>query len=269
MPNHITNKFIEISSDETFEKLVLNKEGQVDFSILLPMPEALDITSRGTFDRYLQLIFQNSEEFMKAVNEDNLEEAIKIGKEIGFQYTSQYGHKNNADENDVKEFINKRKYGYGTWYDWNVANWGTKWNAYDQCPPHEFNTAWSNPTLWLNELGKHMDFVLTYADEDTGNNYGFVIAVNGTVQEIDCVNLIDDKFTSMAIAMHIRDAESDYFKEYLEECYSDELSEEEIQKIVDSEPEAIKKFYAIIDEYKEMYCKDGKNTLHETGLFSR
>ena len=27
---------------------------------------------------------------------------------------------------------NLEKYGYPTWYEWSIATWGTKWNAYDQ-----------------------------------------------------------------------------------------------------------------------------------------
>ncbi len=29
----------------------------------------------------------------------------------------------------AKEEANLKKYGYKNWYDWSVANWGTKWNA--------------------------------------------------------------------------------------------------------------------------------------------
>jgi hypothetical protein len=29
----------------------------------------------------------------------------------------------------AKEKANLKKYGYANWYDWSVANWGTKWNA--------------------------------------------------------------------------------------------------------------------------------------------
>lgn len=35
----------------------------------------------------------------------------------------------NRDEKQAKELI--KKYGYADWYDWSIANWGTKWNAYN------------------------------------------------------------------------------------------------------------------------------------------
>ncbi len=47
---------------------------------------------------------------------------------------------------------NEEKHGYRTWYDWRIAHWGTKWNAYkfklvDTGDPFEvsFMTAWDPP----------------------------------------------------------------------------------------------------------------------------
>lgn len=45
------------------------------------------------------------------------------------------------------------KKGIPTWYDWNISNWGTKWNAYCQSIQDDgygvftlqFDTAWSAP----------------------------------------------------------------------------------------------------------------------------
>jgi hypothetical protein len=44
-----------------------------------------------------------------------------------------------------------------TWYEWSIANWGTKWNAYSQEPTERtddtlilrFQTAWGPPYPWL------------------------------------------------------------------------------------------------------------------------
>jgi len=67
-----------------------------------------------------------------------------------------------------KELINN--YGYDNWYDWCVANWGTKWNASD-CHIDEsgtsFTTAWAPPNpivAKLAELTSH-DFRMTYIEE--------------------------------------------------------------------------------------------------------
>ena len=68
------------------------------------------------------------------------------------------------------------------WYDWHLAYWGTKWNAYDGYTKigktqltFVFSTAWSAPFpvyAKLCELGYDLD--IRYADEDIGVNCGLV-----------------------------------------------------------------------------------------------
>lgn len=70
------------------------------------------------------------------------------------------------------------KYGHATWYKWAIANWGTKWNAYDTVELNDgvqFDTAWSTPYPIILELSNQYPdatFELTFADEDIGNNCG-------------------------------------------------------------------------------------------------
>jgi hypothetical protein len=66
--------------------------------------------------------------------------------------------------NDAKVANNMEKYGYATWYDWRVAEWGTKWDVgreakYDE--PVEvtgnsfsvgFDSAWSPPCAAYRKL---------------------------------------------------------------------------------------------------------------------
>lgn len=64
-------------------------------------------------------------------------------------------------------------------YDWNIAMWGTKWNAYDFERPSEttvlFETAWSAPHKVIERLSEQAkeQFRHEWADEDTGANTGF------------------------------------------------------------------------------------------------
>jgi len=62
------------------------------------------------------------------------------------------------------EKANREKYGYGSWYDFNIANWGTKWDvqsdnveiADTNTVTASFDSAWSPPiTAYerLTELG--------------------------------------------------------------------------------------------------------------------
>jgi len=65
---------------------------------------------------------------------------------------------------------NAEKYGYSNWYEWAVANWGTKWNSYDGHlidTSLSFYTAWSPPLPVIKELSKLTGkvFVLDYVDK--------------------------------------------------------------------------------------------------------
>ena len=64
------------------------------------------------------------------------------------------------------------------WYDWNIAMWGTKWNAYDTRRESDsillFETAWSAPHPVIERLHEiaTLGFRHEWADEDTGRNVG-------------------------------------------------------------------------------------------------
>lgn len=71
---------------------------------------------------------------------------------------------------EAKQVSNRDKYGYANWYDWCVANWGTKWDINsndDQDVPYSedrvelyFDTAWSPPIPFyekMEELGFTVD----------------------------------------------------------------------------------------------------------------
>ena len=55
--------------------------------------------------------------------------------------------------------IERKSYGKNNWYDWNIENWGTKWDCNnstivtsDQHMVHyDFTTAWSPPLAWLEK----------------------------------------------------------------------------------------------------------------------
>lgn len=74
-------------------------------------------------------------------------------------------------------------YGNNNWYDWSVANWHTKWNAYgfEDLEEHEvddqlrFETAWTAPhpiLKKLSEMAPDLEITHRWADEDFGMNCG-------------------------------------------------------------------------------------------------
>ena len=85
----------------------------------------------------------------------------------------------NAELYDQIRAENKAKYGYDNWYDFNVANWGTKWdiNISDVCDRDEdglgfngsFDTAWSPPMGILEKLTQQgFDVTLYYYESGMG-----------------------------------------------------------------------------------------------------
>lgn len=95
------------------------------------------------------------ERFKKAADTGILQEFIPCPQEL-LDTPANF----EVDEKNVK------KYGYSNWYDWNVANWGTKWDF--TCEDVEivgdtistfFDSAWSPPTRAYEKL-KQFGFVI-------------------------------------------------------------------------------------------------------------
>lgn len=84
---------------------------------------------------------------------------------------------------------NYATYGFANWYDWRVANWGTKSNACASIIHGNevwFDTAWSPaiPVIKkLAELHPDMSFLYEYANEQRGEGVGWVELVNGKVPD--------------------------------------------------------------------------------------
>ena len=102
------------------------------------------------------------------------------------------------------------------WYSYHVANWGTKWNAYDVCPEtfpeviegitedtkndtasgeYQFTTAWSPPMSWLYSASEaYPDIVLTLKYQEEGCDFcGYTSVQAG-------VTLVEDERTCSEFA---------------------------------------------------------------------
>lgn len=188
MPNWVTN-YLSVKK-ENLDK-ILNKDEEVDFSLLCPMPEALENTSSPVMPDYIYLVL--SKDCTKPVNEADRKKYgiqdrdIVHAKELLESDTKGYFHIPLGNERyfDNKEMLTKEehlkevrelgqqyidnidKYGVADWYDWRCENWGCKWNAseteiftpLDEVKDGEFveiqfNTPWSPPIGWLNKVAE-------------------------------------------------------------------------------------------------------------------
>lgn len=122
---------------------------------------------------------------------------------------------------DEQQQANLEKFGYKSWYDWNIANWGTKWAESDLHVGQEytinhdgtsviafnFESAWSPPIEAFDKICKdypNLVFCLYY--EETGMAFcGSNIWANGECQESYQAELVSRFFD-----------ESYYYETYIE-----------------------------------------------------
>jgi len=189
MPNHITSKIELIGEKKQVQKLVdrfstVHKDRlqMPDFEKIVPNPE----------------ILKDTEFCLSIIN--HAKNAIGIGvydNEIIGRL-----EKSNRMEDCFRELEPEKisdlikcitayqQTGFFYWYDWNCANWGTKWNSY-ACEKKadnvfHFDTAWAGvPELVckISESFPEIEIFYKWADEDTGSNVGDMIIKGGMITE--------------------------------------------------------------------------------------
>ena len=149
MPNWCQNRLkITAPSEEALDKalsVLTNDEGHLDYNTLTPMPPEIDPEQVGC---------NLTNSLAKKAYHDIYNEGVAAD--------SDHGH----DEESVKQahLIHQAKEatGYANWYDWCLANWGTKWNASgaelkptllgDDVLEVEWSSPWGMPVYWLEAL---------------------------------------------------------------------------------------------------------------------
>lgn len=142
MPNWCYNR-IEICADNAEEivRFVGSDETAFDFEKIVPMPAILKHTTSG----YRKFEIEGEERELRA---------------WWIPCTGDFA----ADHKAARPFTQEEEaelaaIGYSCWYDWALANWGTKWNTshadMDSNADYarfEFNTAWSPPEPVIEAL---------------------------------------------------------------------------------------------------------------------
>ena len=191
MPNHVSNRLTVKGTVKQVAEVMscLVKDEKVTFNGFAPMPEELrgttsptSIVSEAEYKEHLaEKALLESQLQNPMMTEDD---KIKIQQKLDWMsipITAKMQH------NLIK------KYGCDNWYDWSLANWGTKWGAYDShiCDENtvEFDTAWSTPVqamLTLSAKFPKVKIVVDFADEDFGYNVGEYTVQNGEIIEENC-----------------------------------------------------------------------------------
>ena len=204
MPNHCTN-LLSCTSGKNIGEIIkpyLTDDGKnIDFNKILPMPKGI----------------------LKTLKESTIEEITK--KRTPEEEEARKKNTEALHEQNMKD------YGYGSWYDWCVANWDTKWNAYscwtleddsfndiEDLSDIGFQTAWSPPINVIRELAKLTGESLRMSYYDEGWMFGGEYLVNADGSETDnCYEDIDD------CPEHLREElDVQYFLDCREEQEEDE-----------------------------------------------
>lgn len=118
--------------------------------------------------------------------------------------------------------------GEKNWYDWSIANWGTKWNAYDVCvnpPIARFDTAWGVPVALLVAASKIFP-ELTFTNEwieETLESAGILVIKAGQVESdrSESCSAWNAKASEFIHPLNMK-YNRDSYVSYLEECQEDE-----------------------------------------------
>lgn len=187
MPNHVTNRLkIQADGDKIKEILSALQDdeagiGSLDFNKIILMPEALNIIDGSQTEKGLKM-FHGFLLASKTHSDAGLEHQEAMEKHLA-KYQKMRENDPETWELGKKAYNNIVNYGHQSWYNWSIANWGTKWNSYGYKNFPKYNggdeirflTAWSAPHPILKKLSEMFPDVTVkhkWADEDIGANCG-------------------------------------------------------------------------------------------------
>ncbi len=185
MPNWCNNRCVVTGPEitvERFKRTCITEENKgLDFQTIIPKPEIVKGTTAGGLVDDALLVLGRADighfgghtlEERKAlddallmlgrtdlVGDHRLEERMKkVGVATVEEFTAWIHEHQYKEEEDVFEQARRsirafEETGFADWYEWSIANWGTKWNASDfqviKDEPgryeFDFDTAWSPP----------------------------------------------------------------------------------------------------------------------------
>lgn len=214
MPNHVVN--IITGPDLTRFVTKNEKDGglEFDFNQFIPQPSSLvtgsvacHVTNAAEIALGLVNFTTQDNDLVGGLHQSNCIRQLHEGR-MAKDFS------NEDFESFVSMMRSHRESQYFNWYDWNIANWGTKWGSYDVVQVSstvlQFETAWSAPHPVIEALSTLLGdeaFLHEWADEDTGHNVGYRRWEQGSVYEEE---QLGGEKRGMELAMKLHDCESDY-----------------------------------------------------------
>lgn len=186
MPNHVTNRITTAAGK--LEDYIGEEKSEVtgetvrffDFNLIIPQPEIIkkyesisgDVKTAAEIALGLIDFDSDQSDLFKFFRTRNATEQLVKGR-----MPKDF---NDREFEQFQDYIQawKETGSYMNWYDWNRANWGTKWNGYSfkelDNTTIVFETAWNAPHPVIHELQRQIrcPLIHEWADEDTGHNVG-------------------------------------------------------------------------------------------------
>lgn len=202
MPNYVRNKVV--LPKEVADKYIEGVE--FDFDKVVPQPKEIKdylfgapLTDKSVIEKtageYLEKVNGNKdlpdEEMIKVLKEMELESDYK---EVDLTHVESDNIYKNFNTSEMRDVFCYLKTGYQDWYEFNINNWGVKWNAFNteiytsfekDLVEITFDTAWSTPEPIFDEIQRqnpHIDFDVRFYDEDLGHNCGILSYSDGMKQ---------------------------------------------------------------------------------------
>jgi hypothetical protein len=177
MPNWCTTNFTVSGTDDDLKHFIATatSDGCFDFNRIVPMPEELH-SSVDDLGRAYAVYYGDPTPMLDYswVKDKNIATLEQLRQHFDLDPVNRRTadlHKANID-----------RYGFPTWYEWSIANWGTKWNAcYTEISAIEdgyinivFDTAWSFPDPIFEKLAA-MFPMLTFTGHAVEHGMGWAI----------------------------------------------------------------------------------------------
>jgi hypothetical protein len=181
-------------------------EGELDFNGIVPMPPELYISYDSAVTRGFEILYGDWRkviaiplirdlllEITGGFLPESREELIRLIETEKCMYEAAHRHSLDCNLREARqEKANLERFGFGNWYDWRIANWGTKWNVgkdvdidnLSECNiTLSFATAWSPPIPVVEALSrKYPEIEVTLRYIETGCWFaGTVFGANGVI----------------------------------------------------------------------------------------
>lgn len=156
-----------------------------DFNRIVPIPLLLEETVSGSDSYHFEQLYKQKMTYREMLNHPP---CYSTKDETGNTvYAPTETSKAEWPSKLRKYYLCCKLYGYTTWYEWRIDNWGCKWNAsqfelIDDGSWCRFETPWAHPFPLIKALSKaYPDAVINacFADENIGCNSGRYIIQNG------------------------------------------------------------------------------------------